>query len=82
LSPHQLEQAEFAFRLQVDEVASAEFAVKVANEDVRSRRRAAECVGHRGDVQLEVLAGLSPGDAVVVHPGDRVRDGVKVEQMP
>jgi HlyD family secretion protein len=39
-------------------------------------------VGHRGDVQLEVLTGLSPGDTLVVHPGDRVHDGVKVEQMP
>jgi HlyD family secretion protein len=35
-------------------------------------------VGHRGDREVEVLSGLSPGADVVVHPGDRVRDGVKV----
>jgi HlyD family secretion protein len=36
-------------------------------------------VGHRGDAEVEVLSGLDPGVAVVVHPGDRVKDGVRVE---
>jgi HlyD family secretion protein len=39
-------------------------------------------VGHRGEVQVEVLAGLAPGDAVIVHPGDRVKEGVRVKRLP
>ncbi len=35
-------------------------------------------VGHRGSLGAEVLSGLSAGDSVVVHPGDAVRDGVRV----
>jgi len=35
-------------------------------------------VGHRGERAIEILAGLSAGDAVAVHPGDRVKDGVRV----
>jgi HlyD family secretion protein len=38
-------------------------------------------VGHRGDTEVEVVSGLSPGAAVAVHPGDRVKDGVKVAPM-
>jgi hypothetical protein len=30
-------------------------------------------------VELEVIGGLSPGDRVVLHPGERLRDGVVVE---
>ena len=36
-------------------------------------------IGHRGDTQVEVLDGLAPGAAVAVHPGDRVKDGVRVQ---
>jgi HlyD family secretion protein len=36
-------------------------------------------IGHRGDTEVEVLSGLTPGESVVVHAGDRVREGVKVE---
>lgn len=36
-------------------------------------------VGHRGDAEVEVPSGLEAGAAVVVHPGDRVKDGVRVE---
>jgi HlyD family secretion protein len=38
-------------------------------------------IGHRGDMQVEVVSGLSPGDSVIVHPGDRVKDGVRVERL-
>lgn len=34
--------------------------------------------GHRGGLAVEVLSGLSDGETVVVHPGDAVRDGVRV----
>ena len=36
-------------------------------------------IGHRGETEVEVLSGLRAGDDVVIHPGDRVRDGVKVQ---
>jgi HlyD family secretion protein len=36
-------------------------------------------IGHRGDGQVEILAGLAPGDTVAVHPGDRVKTGARVE---
>ncbi|HSO38849.1 MAG TPA: HlyD family efflux transporter periplasmic adaptor subunit, partial [Labilithrix sp.] len=36
-------------------------------------------IGHRGEGEVEILTGLAPGDGVAVHPGDRVKDGVRVE---
>lgn len=38
-------------------------------------------IGHRGDAELEVLSGLDPGSVLVVHPGDRVKDGVTVDAI-
>ncbi len=35
-------------------------------------------MGHSNGLEAEVLSGLSPGDKVVLHPSDRVRDGVRV----
>lgn len=40
---------------------------------------AAVQIGHRGETDVEVLAGLAPGVAVAVHPGDRVQAGARVE---
>jgi HlyD family secretion protein len=36
-------------------------------------------IGHRGETEVEVLAGLPAGADVAVHPGDRVKDAVRVE---
>jgi HlyD family secretion protein len=36
-------------------------------------------IGHRGETEVEVLAGLTPGVAVAVHPGERVQAGARVE---
>jgi HlyD family secretion protein len=36
-------------------------------------------VGHRGERYAEITSGLSEGDLVAVHPGDRVKEGVRVE---
>ncbi len=36
-------------------------------------------IGHRNDDTAEVLDGLSEGDSVIRHPGDQVRQGIKIE---
>lgn len=46
-------------------------------ENNRARLRAVE-IGHRNPDEAEVLKGLEPGAAVVVHPSDAVTDGVRV----
>ena len=37
-------------------------------------------LGHRGERDVEIASGLGEGATVAVHPGDRVRDGVRVER--
>ncbi|MFO0756537.1 MAG: HlyD family efflux transporter periplasmic adaptor subunit [Byssovorax sp.] len=39
-------------------------------------------LGRRNQRHAEVLRGLSEGDRVVAHPGDRLRDGLKVTPRP
>jgi HlyD family secretion protein len=36
-------------------------------------------VGHRTTSEAEVLGGLKEGDRVILYPGDRVKDGTRVE---
>jgi HlyD family secretion protein len=47
---------------------------------IRSGRARIEHVriGHRSDDEAEVTSGLAMGTAVIVHPSDQVRDGVRV----
>jgi HlyD family secretion protein len=47
----------------------------------RARRVLVE-LGHRGGREAEVVSGLSEGTRVVVHPSDRVDDGVRVAARP
>lgn len=47
-------------------------------EDGRSRLKSVR-VGHRGALQSEVLAGLSEGDRVIVHPDREIRDGTRIQ---
>jgi HlyD family secretion protein len=37
-------------------------------------------IGHRNNQTAEVLSGLSAGDRVVLHPSDRIKDGVRVAE--
>lgn len=48
-----------------------------AIDNGRARLRAVG-IGHRGSLAAEIVSGLSEGEMVVVHPGDAVRDGVRV----
>jgi HlyD family secretion protein len=44
----------------------------------RARKRQLR-VGHMGDATAEVLAGLKPGDEVVLFPSDKIADDVRIE---
>ena len=37
-------------------------------------------VGHRSSRMAEILSGVSPGDRVVVHPSDKIREGVAITE--
>ena len=47
------------------------------NEGGRARLRSVE-VGQRNPAQAQVLGGLKDGETVVLHPSDRIEDGVRV----
>jgi HlyD family secretion protein len=42
-----------------------------------ARERSVE-IGRRSGLQVQVLSGLEPSETVIVHPSDRVADGVRV----
>jgi HlyD family secretion protein len=48
--------------------------------DGRARLRQVE-VGRGTPQQTELLSGLGPGDAVVLHPSDQIADGVRVSAL-
>ena len=35
-------------------------------------------IGHRSPAEAEVLRGLAEGETVILHPSDRIEDGVRV----
>ena len=37
-------------------------------------------VGRRNGLEAQILSGLAPGDRVILHPSDKVADGVKLER--
>jgi HlyD family secretion protein len=43
-------------------------------------RLTAVTTGHRAGLRVQILEGLSPGDEVITHPDDRIRDGMRVER--
>jgi len=50
-----------------------------ADRNDRARLTVAK-IGHRNSRMAEVLSGLSAGDQVVLHPSDRIKDGVAVSE--
>jgi HlyD family secretion protein len=48
-------------------------------DDGRARSTSVE-IGHRTARDVEIVQGLAPGSEVIVHPGDRITDGVEVER--
>ena len=49
-------------------------------ENGRARERPVT-VGHESASDSEILTGLAPGDLVIRHPSDRIRDGVRIRAM-
>jgi HlyD family secretion protein len=49
---------------------------QVLNE--RAERKSVE-IGRRSALEAQVLSGLQEGDVVIVHPTDRVHDGVRIQ---
>ncbi len=43
----------------------------------RARLRLLE-IGHRNDDWAEIAGGLAAGETVILHPGDRIADGVRI----
>ncbi len=39
-------------------------------------------LGHLNEEHAEVRDGLAETDRVILHPGDRVRDGVRIRERP
>jgi HlyD family secretion protein len=39
-------------------------------------------IDHRNRTHAEVTTGVAPGDVVILHPSDRVQDGVRVTERP
>jgi HlyD family secretion protein len=46
-------------------------------EGGRARKRTIE-IGHRTETEVEILQGLSEHEAVILHPSNQVRDGLRV----
>jgi HlyD family secretion protein len=55
--------------------------VVFAVEGGRARLRKVE-IGRQGGLVAEVLSGLEEGDRVILHPGDSVVDGLRVDSRP
>jgi len=49
--------------------------------DGRARRQIVQ-IGRRTSLEAEAINGLKAGDRVVVHPSDRVVDGIRIAQRP
>jgi HlyD family secretion protein len=49
-----------------------------AAEHGRARLRPVE-LGHRGRLDIELVSGLGEGAAVILHPSDRIADGIAIE---
>jgi HlyD family secretion protein len=57
--------------------AGGQWSVFTVDRDSRARLNKV-AVGHMNDQEVEVLGGLNPGEKVLLHPSDKVGDGVKV----
>ncbi|HEX9108646.1 MAG TPA: HlyD family efflux transporter periplasmic adaptor subunit, partial [Longimicrobiales bacterium] len=50
-------------------------------QDGRARRREVT-IGHQTGLSTEILSGVREGEQVIVHPGNEIEDGVRVDATP
>ena len=53
-----------------------QWAVFVVEDDVARLRRVS--IGQQNDMHVQIVAGLMPGERIVLHPNDRIMDGTRV----
>ncbi len=58
--------------------SAANWAVFVVNNG--KAHKVAVQIGHRGEIDWEVVDGLQPGDHVIVHPGAEVDEAIRVQE--
>jgi HlyD family secretion protein len=51
-----------------------------AAEGGRAKLRVVQ-IGRRNDLEAEVLSGLREKESVITHPGDKLRDGVRIQAV-
>lgn len=56
-----------------------QWSVFTVDRDSRARLRRV-AIGHMNDREVEVLGGLNAGEKVLLHPSDKVADGIKVAE--
>jgi RND family efflux transporter MFP subunit len=89
LRPGMYLQVKFIFRRQVSTVLIPAAAMATRSEGPRLAVLDRERRAHYRNVQLgrdfgnetEVVAGLEPGEVVVVHPGDDLSEGIEIEPV-
>jgi HlyD family secretion protein len=57
--------------------AGGQWSLFTVDRASRARMRKV-AIGHMNDREVEVLAGLAAGEKVLLHPSDKIREGVKV----
>jgi HlyD family secretion protein len=57
----------------------ANWAVYVVDPELRARRQTVG-IGHRNDDVAEVLSGLTAGQRVILHPSDKLSDGMRISE--
>lgn len=57
-----------------------DWAVYVVQQSIVRKRKVQ--IGRNNGDEAQVLGGLAPGELVVMHPGDKVREGVRVTESP
>jgi HlyD family secretion protein len=71
-------QSDAAIQVPASAVFRSDAGWAVYRVDGERARLQPVTIGHRNDHVVEIADGLTPGARVVVHPSDRVRDGVAI----
>ena len=75
-------QADEVLQLPTSALFRADGQWSVFRVEEERARRVAVTPGRRSGLVTQVLAGVEAGDRVIVHPGERVEDGIRVAVAP